>query len=139
MDGDNKVECARCKKKRTIVKSLTIFKCPEVLVLHIKRFQFTSIVRQKLSTSIHFPISSLDISPFLSPDSPQKSSSCIYDLVGVSNHMGGMGGGHYTATVDSSFGNSTWNNYDDSHASQTTPSSSLGSSAYLLFYKKRDD
>jgi ubiquitin C-terminal hydrolase len=26
-----------------------------------------------------------------------ESGHCVYNLVGVSNHMGGLGGGHYTA------------------------------------------
>lgn len=43
----------------------------------------------------------------------------VYDLYAVSNHYGGLGGGHYTA-----FGqgvDSKWYCFDDSHVSPATP------------------
>lgn len=47
---------------------------------------------------VNFPITGLDLSSYVA--SSGKSSSkvgMIYDLIGVSNHFGSTGGGHYTA------------------------------------------
>jgi ubiquitin carboxyl-terminal hydrolase 4/11/15 len=37
----------------------------------------------------------------------------IYDLYAVSNHFGGLGGGHYTAFAKNIYDNQ-WYNFDDS-------------------------
>merc|ERR1719319_859079 len=39
LDEDNKYLCARCKKKRRAIKQFTIFEPPNVLCLHLKRFE----------------------------------------------------------------------------------------------------
>ena len=38
----------------------------EVLVVHIKRFQYTAFSRQKVNTRIKFPVTGLDVSPHVS-------------------------------------------------------------------------
>lgn len=38
----------------------------------------------------------------------------IYDLFAVSNHYGGLGGGHYTATCKN-YKNSLWYDFNDSN------------------------
>ena len=37
-----------------------------MLVLHIKRFQYTSVNRDKLTTSISFPFHNLDLGDYIS-------------------------------------------------------------------------
>jgi hypothetical protein len=37
-------------------------------VVHIKRFRFSTTSREKLSTDVHFPLSGLDLKPYLSSD-----------------------------------------------------------------------
>lgn len=41
----------------------------------------------------------------------------MYDLFAISNHFGGLGGGHYTAYAKNHILNK-WYNFDDSHASE---------------------
>ncbi|CAF4576597.1 unnamed protein product, partial [Rotaria magnacalcarata] len=41
LDGDEEPMCNKCKKKRPCTKKLSIQKCPEILVLHLKRFSQT--------------------------------------------------------------------------------------------------
>lgn len=43
-----------------------------------------------------------------------KGRKYVYDLVAVSNHMGGLGGGHYTALAKNG---DRWYNFDDSYVS----------------------
>jgi ubiquitin C-terminal hydrolase len=121
---------------------MEVYRAPGVLVLHIKRFSFSTFRRTKLSTSISFPTSGLDLSPFCSDSSPDLAAaragrcSLMYDLVGVSNHSGGLGGGHYTADVlNQDDGN--WYRANDSRVSPTSASHLNGSNAYLLFYQRR--
>jgi len=63
--------------------------------------------------------------------------STTYDLYGVSNHFGGLGGGHYTAFAKN-FNNGDWYNFNDSSASKTNKSGVCSSAAYVLFYRRRD-
>lgn len=45
---------------------------------------------------VHFPINHLNLGPYvLGPG----SGNARYNLLSVSNHMGRLGGGHYTASV----------------------------------------
>eukprot|EP01031_Cornospumella_fuschlensis_P030802 gene30802-37214_t len=62
----------------------------------------------------------------------------IYDLYGVSHHMGGLGGGHYTATCKvRGEGGDKWYNFNDSSVSETSAQSCLSGTAYVLFYERR--
>jgi uncharacterized UBP type Zn finger protein len=178
-------------------------------VIHIKRFRFNNISREKLSTDVHFPLTGLDLKPFISgdiqpvlqlltkpiqnmtnnnqrdeeidhsnnnnvlllspnisekhtaaPSEPAPSSTPssrapvnltyysqtapLYDLIGVSNHHGSLNGGHYIAHVDTSYAASKgqasrWMCFNDSRVSQANANSISGPTAYVLFYKLRDD
>ena len=119
LSGSNGWHCAKCKRTTDAEKVMHIFKAPEVLVVHIKRFSFSSYRRTKLTTAIRVPTRAFRLSPYIHDDgepaplgrvtvcefmcvtvyaAPDKSDpSVLYNLVGVSNHSGGLGGGHYTA------------------------------------------
>jgi len=98
-------------------------------VIHLKRFSYSRIYRDKLDTLVDFPIE-LDMSPWV--QGPQKIPP-IYDLYAVSNHYGGMGGGHYTAYAKNKEDNK-WYTFDDSHvASIPDPERVKTTAAYVLF------
>lgn len=63
------------------------------------------------------------------------SDKPIYDLYAVSNHYGGLGGGHYTAYAKNG---TQWYDFNDSSVREVSKQSIQGSSAYILFYKRRD-
>jgi ubiquitin carboxyl-terminal hydrolase 4/11/15 len=46
---------------------------------------------------IDFPLENLDMTPFVLSKHQKENSKLIYDCFAVSNHFGGVGGGHYTA------------------------------------------
>lgn len=60
-----------------------------------------------------------------------------YDLFAVSNHFGGMGGGHYTAYGLSPI-KRQWFDYNDSSVRVANTSDIVSEAAYLLFYRRRD-
>ena len=109
----------------------------QILVVHIKRFNYTAYSRDKVNTLVRFPVKGLDLSPFVShAEDRAEHGRPIYDLYGVSNHMGVLGGGHYTATcMDDS--TEKWFNFNDSTVSDADVSETQSSVAYVLFYKQR--
>jgi ubiquitin carboxyl-terminal hydrolase 4/11/15 len=79
------------------MKKLDLWRLPEVLVIHLKRFSYTQFTRNKLETFVDFPTTDLDLSSYIADKSKQPSSH--YRLYAISNHYGNMGGGHYTASI----------------------------------------
>jgi ubiquitin C-terminal hydrolase len=49
-----------------------------------------------LDTFVDFPMDDLDLEP---SSAGPKDGNGKYELFAVSNHFGGMGGGHYTANA----------------------------------------
>ena len=64
---------------------------PSILVISLKRFSYNRYWRDKLDTHVEFPVTGLDMAPYIINKNHGKA---IYDLIAVSNHYGGMGGGH---------------------------------------------
>jgi len=133
--------CPQCKEHRQATKKLDLWKMPEVLVLHLKRFSATRNLRDKLDAFIDFPVTGLDmtewvISKDISKDPDLVDQGLIYDLFAVDNHYGGLGGGHYTAYARN-FETGQWYNFDDSIVSPIQVDSVRTSAAYLLFYRRR--
>jgi len=76
---------------------MKIFKFPNVLIINFKRFKFSAYNKQKLDNEVIFPIKNFNLGE-LFPDSTDKTKKdAIYSLIGIINHSGGLGGGHYTA------------------------------------------
>eukprot|EP00601_Ochromonadales_sp_CCMP2298_P009869 CAMPEP_0173253734 /NCGR_PEP_ID=MMETSP1142-20121109/21496_1 /TAXON_ID=483371 /ORGANISM="non described non described, Strain CCMP2298" /LENGTH=701 /DNA_ID=CAMNT_0014187019 /DNA_START=51 /DNA_END=2156 /DNA_ORIENTATION=- len=70
LDNENMYLCEKCSTKRKSIKTLSIFKYPRVLVIHIKRFRYSSARRVKLFDDVKFPTSGLNLEPFVSADLP---------------------------------------------------------------------
>merc|ERR1712087_1047481 len=84
-----------------------------------------------------FPVNGLDLSQFLMSEKHKPTAK--YDLFAVSNHMGGMGGGHYTAYAKN-LDNKQWYSLDDSRTSKVSDPEGriVGSSASVLYYHRRN-
>ena len=87
--------CPRCKQHRRASKRFELWKSPDILVIHLKRFSAQGRFRDKLDVSVDFPIKGLDLTTRVAMQ--EEGKSLIYDLFAVDNHYGGLGGGHYTA------------------------------------------
>ncbi len=151
LEGENMWRCDYCKEPRRAIKRLEIFRLPKILVISFNRFRWGSSARgesAKVNVDVTFPIEdSLDLGPYVSKES-DSATSALYDLIGVSNHSGGMGGGHYIAHCDVNNSPSArarvsayeaqWTCFNDSKVSKLKKGSSIGGpSAYLLFYQLR--
>ncbi|KAJ9369323.1 hypothetical protein DTO282E5_5985 [Paecilomyces variotii] len=129
--------CPRCKEHRRASKKFELWKTPDILVMHLKRFSANRGFRDKIDVVVDFPIEGLDLTGRVA--APEEGKSMIYDLFAVDNHYGGLGGGHYTAFAKN-FMTNEWNEYNDSHVSKPIdPQKVITSAAYLLFYRRRSD
>eukprot|EP00761_Pharyngomonas_kirbyi_P012405 gb/GECH01012432.1/.p1 GENE.gb/GECH01012432.1/~~gb/GECH01012432.1/.p1 ORF type:complete len:861 (+),score=178.12 gb/GECH01012432.1/:1-2583(+) len=122
--------CPQCKDHVQAFKHFDLWKLPDILVVHLKRFQYSRYNRSKLATFVDFPIEGLDLTCF------EEDDPVIYDLYAVSNHSGGLGGGHYTAYVKNSK-NGKWFLFNDSSVSPASEDHIKSNSAYVLFYQRR--
>ena len=131
LDGNESYYCAKCKKHCQATKTLKLCRLPQVLVIHLKRFSGASFRREKLSTLVDFPLRGLDLEDYIADDFDVDVP--LYDLICVSNHIGGMNGGHYTAFCKNMTDDS-WYNFDDTIVRKISERDVVSSSAYVLFY-----
>ncbi len=152
LDESDTWYCSKCKDHVRAVKKLDLWHLPPVLVIHLKRFSYSRYSRDKLDTHIDFPLQQLDLSGFIPRSghvAPKKvklsnardraslkQEDPVYDLYAVSNHFGGMGGGHYTAFCQMP-DDQGWYDFDDSHVSSIGAGKVQSSAAYVLFYHRR--
>jgi ubiquitin C-terminal hydrolase len=229
--------CSSCRSHQEMTKKLEIWRLPPVMVVHLKRFQYTQTYRRKLASLVEFPVHGLDLNSCVAPhiDQPERyavkrkegepvekkkkeeefpvnvvveeasavsssdgektddgkevkepkgdtvtfdltdtvktrassksngsaaggpgptitrvrrgytntnldQSRCLetkYDLYGVVNHQGALGGGHYTAYAKN-FLDDQWYYYDDERVRVVEESKVVSPSAYLLFYVRSD-
>ena len=129
---ENKWFCPKCKKEQLAEKKIEIFTIPEILILHLKRFKNNL----KLGNLVNFPIENLDMEKYIIYNK-KKVNNNLYDLFAVANHYGGLNGGHYISYCKN-FLNNKWFEFNDSFISEIHQKKIVSSSAYLLFYKRKN-
>jgi len=60
--------CSNCREFRVQTKQMSIWRMPPVMIIHLKRFQFTQHMRRKLRDLIVFPTEGLDFSNIVASD-----------------------------------------------------------------------
>ncbi|GAA0164096.1 cysteine protease [Lithospermum erythrorhizon] len=127
--------CPICKKHCQASKKLDLWRLPEILVIHLKRFSYSRLFNHKLETFVDFPVNDLDLSSYIAHK--DSESSHHYKLYAISNHFGSMGGGHYTAFVQHD--GKQWYDFNDSDVSKIDKDIIKSSAAYVLFYRRVKD
>lgn len=137
--------CPACKKLRQATRQIELWSTPEILLVHLKRFESQYSSTGKLDNTVRFPLTGLDMSPHLpcrdgdgDGDGDDGGRENVYDLIAVDNHFGGLGSGHYTAYVKNPV-DDKWYLFDDSEVCEVDAESVASSFAYLLFYRRRDE
>ncbi|KAF8659816.1 hypothetical protein AX16_001701 [Volvariella volvacea WC 439] len=145
--------CPRCKKHQQATKRFDLWNAPDILVVHLKRFSNNRTLRDKIDIFIDFPIEGLDLTHMVGERAVAKrlkeqgvdveelnlgdtEEPLIYDLYGVDEHIGGLGGGHYRAYAHNHV-TDKWYHFDDSYVSPAKPPDAVNANAYLLFYRRR--
>ncbi|WOL10894.1 ubiquitin carboxyl-terminal hydrolase 8-like isoform X1 [Canna indica] len=127
--------CPNCKKHQQACKKLDLWRLPDIIIVHLKRFSFSRFFNNKLEMFVDFPIHDLDLSRYLACKSKEPSK---YRLYAVSNHYGNMGGGHYTAYIYHEV-DGCWYDFDDGYVHPIAEDTVKSSAAYVLFYQRVRD
>jgi len=128
--------CPTCKAHQQAFKKFDIWSLPQVLVVHLKRFQYDRYTRDKLNTIVDFPIHELDLSDVVLNKQPGAPPP-VYELFAISNHSGGLGGGHYTAFAKNK-DNGSWYYFNDNSCKMVDEAQIRSNSAYVLFYQLKN-
>lgn len=127
--------CPRCKKHQQATKKFDLWKVPDILAVHLKRFSNSRALRDKIDTFIDFPIEGLDLTALVGERRVgsrlaqsgvdihelgirEVEEPLIYDLYAVDEHLGGLGGGHYRAYA-LNHETEQWYHFDDSYVTRT--------------------
>ncbi|KAJ2389508.1 hypothetical protein H4S02_002331 [Coemansia sp. RSA 2611] len=126
--------CGKCKEHQQATKKFDLWRVPEILVVHLKRFQHSRAWRDKIDAYVDFPLEGLDLTQSVAGP---NGGELVYDLHSVCNHYGGLGGGHYTAYALNPE-DQRWYDFNDMSVSEVYESESVKTAAaYMLFYRLR--
>ncbi|XP_034977653.1 ubiquitin carboxyl-terminal hydrolase 49 isoform X1 [Zootoca vivipara] len=142
--------CDQCNSKRRksspkplilseAKKQLMIYRLPQVLRLHLKRFRWSGRNhREKIGVHVLFD-QVLNMEPYCCRDtlSSLDKETFVYDLSAVVMHHGkGFGSGHYTAYCYNTEGG-FWIHCNDSKLNVCSVEEVCKTQAYILFYTQR--
>lgn len=136
LHGENAWYNENLGKKQNVYKRLVYWSLPDVMILDIKRFEYSpdTFSYVKNQTAIRIPVENVDFSKYVEG---YNKESYVYDLFGICNHHGDENFGHYTSTVKTA--NSKWYNFNDTNVKEVSiPKNEIvGNTPYCLFYRKR--
>jgi len=139
LTAGNEVLCEGCKVRSLMKKKMSLTHLPPVLLLHLSRLRVYGRYDEKISTPVELP-KQLSLGTYF-PGNGVADADAIddidhgYELVAMSNHIGGTRSGHYTADVQGT--DATWWNYNDSQCTakeECEGDSVTSSTAYLIVY-----
>ncbi|KAK0416556.1 hypothetical protein QR680_012559 [Steinernema hermaphroditum] len=125
---DDVISCEKCKQKTKRQKSLSVWRLPDILILHLKRFVYLPSEGRwvKSSKVIDFPLEDFD--PIGNSNGTQK-----YKCFAIANHYGAMGQGHYIAYARN---RGNWYLFNDCKCQQIQEAAIDKKNVYILFYEK---
>lgn len=125
-------KCDKCKERNLSTQQQFFYKTPNVLVLHLKRFNqhHNRIIKNNQPIQYH---ETIDISKYVLNNNLENTKT--YELFGVVYHYGQMNNGHYTACTKHQI-SKKWYFYDDETPRQIDNKDIYNSNAYILFYRK---
>jgi ubiquitin carboxyl-terminal hydrolase 4/11/15 len=133
LDEQNQWYCPSCRQFVCAKKRIQLWSVPRCLIIHLKRF--TQYI--KLDTFVEFP-NELDITPYV-VGTQASEGRLVYRLYAVSNHYGGLHGGHYTAAalvIQPGKSDGKWYSFDDSCVRPAEPEDVHSKAAYVLYYER---
>lgn len=145
LTGDNKYYCETCKTHNDAKKKLYIWEPPEILIIQLKRFKNEKTVygryeQTKTHSVVKFPLKGLTLDDNYCDINNANKRGQMYDLYGISEHMGSCIGGHYIAHCLNKL-NGKWYQFDDSRVhhvpDEDIENEIVGKNAYILFYVRR--
>jgi ubiquitin carboxyl-terminal hydrolase 20/33 len=141
LHGANQYRCPKCEKLVDATKRHSLLWAPEVLMIHLKRFEVGAYWTSKRHDPIIFPAGHastrwrrpLNLSAY---EASLRGRSPSYELTGVVNHHGSFGGGHYTAFTHKG-AELGWVHCNDASVKRADAADVVDSQEYLLMYRKQ--
>ncbi|XP_041350619.1 uncharacterized protein LOC121369633 isoform X2 [Gigantopelta aegis] len=133
LDEHNPWYCPQCKQNQCAKKTMTVWRYPDWLIVHLKRFVFHEFSSLKIDDRVIYPHKNLDLRDFISGPA---TKDLTYDLYSIVCHFGGAHSGHYSSYSRHPL-TSEWFYYNDDTITQQTPREDDFSSAYVLFYERQ--
>jgi ubiquitin C-terminal hydrolase len=131
MKGDNAWFNDKTKQKEDIIKKISFWNFPDILVITLKRFSIDG--KHKRNDKVDFPLDLLDLSKYVCGYKPK---SFKYELYAICNHSGNVYMGHYTAFIKNYTNN--WFLFNDETIQKVVePKKVITPMAYCLFYRKK--
>jgi ubiquitin C-terminal hydrolase len=127
LTNENRYQREDTKELIDIRKQFALKYLNKNLIIHLKRFIYTSTCRRKNDVLIDFPLENLSLGEYFC----KSDFSHTYNLVAVANHTGTLTSGHYYAYCKE--GNS-WVLYNDSSVAPISSSQIVTPTSYILFY-----
>ena len=125
-------KCEKCGKKTVHLKEIRFSQPPNILILSLQRINPRT--KRKNSCAVSFP-EILNINKFIDEDCGHSKEG-EYILYGIGNHSGTINFGHYYAYIK--LNDKYWYEFNDSFVSKKGEINTNSTSAYTLFYKKRN-
>lgn len=127
LDNSNSVDCDKCKCKTKHTKSLSLWRFPKIMIIHLKRYtQQSNNIYTRNNCTVDFS------TEIIFNDKTNKKKQLVYDLQSIVNHLGMTPmGGHYTSIVKHK---NEWVHIDD-NIYKYTNEHLVTNSAYILIYK----
>ena len=124
--------CEICKYEKSIKKKL-LWRPGMTIFIQLCRFNNNRGNICKNNTKVDIPLL-IDLTNYC--DNTLKTDNSLkYKLRGISNHIGSLNGGHYTADCLSFIDDKTWYHFDDSSVGKHKTCNFDTSSAYILLYE----
>ncbi|KAM6350666.1 ubiquitin carboxyl-terminal hydrolase 50 [Alca torda] len=84
---NNQIHCSWCGTKQDAVVKGTITKAPQIIIFHLKRFEWQDKHKGKLSTTVRYPLSDLDLSPYAAPPFRRDAEYSLCAVVNLLSHL----------------------------------------------------
>ncbi|WZZ75534.1 hypothetical protein YC2023_086904 [Brassica napus] len=129
---DEPMTCDNCKEKVSKEKQLLLYKLPQVVTFHLKRFKNNGFFMEKIFNHVKFPLE-IDLQPYM-VRSQNNEVTAKYRLYAFVEHFGSLAYGHYSSYVRSA--PKTWHQFDDKQVTRIDEDRVLSQDAYILFYAR---
>lgn len=127
----DKYKCNKCNNETKCIKNILFWNLPNVIFVHLKRFKKynMSAAIQKINNFVKFDLD-LDLKKYVKN---KKENRTKYQLIGIVNHIGEYGMGHYTSFCRI---NNDWFYFNDHSVSKVInlENEIFTSYAYILVY-----
>lgn len=128
LSGDNAYYFEKENKKVDVIKKSKIIHLPEILTIHLKRWNYMNLRKNKKRVVFQ---ECIDMKQYCID---KHIGNSTYELFGVINHTGNVFGGHYYSHVKKSDKN--WYLFNDTQIKRVSSKEIVTDKSYCLFYRK---